>query len=128
MNYSAFQDTPYLSSRSFVQGQPWGPLWTPLIPMKWLGLCPPGNAVLLFLLFGQGPGLACSLSAGSGICVSWLWEAFSDLGVLLCRGLDWGQSEGWGHWKTAFWDGLRDITQLGFLSGESEMGYLICPF
>lgn len=94
--------------------------------MQWLDLCHPGNAVPLSLLSGQSPGLACIFSAGSGICVSWLWEAFWDLGLLAVQGTALG-TEDWGQWKITFWDGLRDITQLGFLSREAYR-WVTCPF
>lgn len=41
-----------------------------------------------------------------------------DLGLLAVQGPAL-RTEDWGHWKIAFWDGLRDITQLGFLSREA---------
>lgn len=76
----------------------------------------------LYLLSVQEPGLACSLSAGSGIFVSWLWEAFLDLGCVLCWRLV-GVSPRTGRcWKTAFEDSLKDIAQLGFLSRQHICG------
>lgn len=52
-----------------------------------------GSLAPLSSLSDQDPGLARSLSAGSGVCVSWLGEAFLDLGVLALLGAELGQSD-----------------------------------